>query len=319
MKFYSTKINNMKKILSTLFALFLALVVSAQMPETINYQAVARNNSGQALANQTIKTRLSIIRGATTLYSETRTVTTNALGLFNVQIGSSGATATSGDFTSIYWLNNTPAITLKVELDVNNSGVFTEMGNQTLATVPYAFAAKKSIDAVNLGGRYVDNSIVPNDGDVMRWSVAENAWKPASATMPTVTNIAGQIGAIAPSAQWAFISNGYATITITKPTILVAGGTAILGHSTTGQLANDVSLMPAYQLISTPTPGTITIFNPGNFPSGPVSTTKTSISITSSTLINVPGTYKVGFAVRNNTQIPINNNDWVSGYVMVYQ
>ena len=318
MKFYSTKINNMKKILSTLFALFLALVVSAQMPETINYQAVARNNSGQALANQTIKTRLSIIRGATTLYSETRTVTTNALGLFNVQIGSSGATATSGDFTSIYWLNNTPAITLKVELDVNNSGVFTEMGNQTLATVPYAFAAKKSIDAVNLGGRYVDNSIVPNDGDVMRWNVAENAWKPASATMPTVTNIAGQIGAIAPSAQWAFISGSSITITITKPTVLVASGTAVLAHSTTGQLAQSVSLMPAYQFLSG-SGGLVTPFNPGNFPETPISTSRQGFSASSSTTLVSPGTYKVGFAVRNNTAITLNNNEWLTGFVMIYQ
>jgi hypothetical protein len=317
------KIFIMKKILATLSFVLIAVIAIAQVPEAINYQAVARNNSGQALANQSIKVRLSIQRGATTLYSETRTVTTNALGLFNVQIGSSGATTTIGSFTSIYWLNNTPANMLKVELDVNNSGVFTEMGTQTLATVPYAFAAKNAVDAVNLGGRYVDASITPNDGDVMRWSASDNAWKPATVSLPTVTNLHGLIGSIAPSAQWAFLTtngNNNLTITITKPTTLVASGTTTLGHSTTGQVANDVSFMPAYQRMENGVPaGVITIFNPGNFPSGPITTSKTVVPTASSVTLTTPGTYRIGFAVRNNTTITLNNNDWLSGYVMVLQ
>lgn len=313
----------MKKILPTLCFIFIAAMTMAQMPNTINYQAVARNNSGQALANQNIKVRLSILRGANGLYSETRNVTTNALGLFNIQIGSSGATSTTGDFNNIYWLNNTPAITLKVELDVNNSGVFTEMGNQTLASVPYAYAAKNSIDAVNLGGRYVDASIVPNDGDVMRWSAAENSWKPATVALPTVTTLQGLTGSIAPSAQWAFISTGgnnSLIITITKPTTLVASGTASLGHSTTGQVAADVSFMPAYQTLVNGVPtGSITLFNPGNFPAAPITTSRTVVPTANSVTITTPGTYRIGFAVRNNTSITLNNNDWFSGYIMVLQ
>lgn len=124
---------------------FLSMVLSliiagamAQMPKAINYQAVARNAQGQALTNQTIKVRLSIVSSASgnpTLYSETRSVTTNALGLFNVQIGSAGAIATTGNFSTINWVNNTSATkSLKVELDVNNSGVFTDMGSQSLVT-----------------------------------------------------------------------------------------------------------------------------------------------------------------------------------------
>lgn len=313
----------MKKLHALLIALFFTTWVAAQVANTINYQAVARNNSGQALANQSIKVRLSILRGPNSLYSETRTVTTNTLGLFNVQIGSSGASTTSGDFNNIYWLNNTPALTLKVELDVNNSGVFTEMGNQTLASVPYAYAAKNSIDAVNLGGRYVDASITPNEGDVMRWSTTDNAWKPATVGLPAVTTLQGLIGSIAPNAQWVFINtngNNNLTITITKPTTLVASGTAVLGHSTTGQVATDVSFMPAWQSVVNGVPtGAITLFNPGNFPAGPITTSKTVVPTANSVTLTTPGTYRIGFAVRNNTAISLNNNDWLSGYVMVLQ
>ena len=74
----------------TFIFLFLVLVftnsVDAQIPNVLNYQAVARNNAGAALSNQTINVRLTLLRNSVSLYSETRQVTTNLLGLFNVQI-----------------------------------------------------------------------------------------------------------------------------------------------------------------------------------------------------------------------------------------
>lgn len=316
----------MKKTNFLLILMILVSAVYAQVPDAINYQAVARNSSGQALANQSIKVRLSLLRDATTLYSETRSVTTNALGLFNVQIGSSGATATTGNFNTIYWLNNTPAIMLKVELDVNSSGVFTEMGTQTLATVPYAFASKKSIDAVNLGGRYVDDVTVPNNGDVMKWSAADNRWKPGTvdpaSSTPTIVNLGGYIGNIPASASWVFMassqSSASTTITVTKPTTIVASATAILGHTSAGLIAGSVSIMPAYQLTSGGG-GAVTVFYPGNFPEANIANLKIPFSTSSSVTITIPGTYKIGFAVRNNSGITLNNNDWVSGYIMIYQ
>ena len=62
-------------------ALLISLTGIAQVSESINYQAVARNNAGAALANQTIKVRFTISRNAVSQYSETRQVTTNVLGL----------------------------------------------------------------------------------------------------------------------------------------------------------------------------------------------------------------------------------------------
>jgi hypothetical protein len=101
---------------------------------------------------------------------------------------------------------------------------------------------------------------------------------------------------------------------------VVASGTAALGHSTTGQVASDVSFMPAYQYVVNGVPtGVITLFNPGNFPAAPLTTSKIVVPTASSVTLTTPGTYRIGFAVRNNTSITLNNNDWLSGYVMVLQ
>ena len=119
----------MKKFLPLLIFCLLSSILMAQMPKVINYQAVARNSSGQPLANQTIGVRLSVVNtlaGNASLYSETRTVTTNSLGLFNIQFGAPGANAVTGNFNSVGWVNNTSSSkALKVELDINNSGTIT--------------------------------------------------------------------------------------------------------------------------------------------------------------------------------------------------
>ena len=134
----------MKTTIQTLLFLFLTCSLYAQVPESLNYQAVARNNAGVALVNQTIKVRMTLLRNNVSLYSETRQVTTNLLGLFNIQIGSAGALTTTGDITEISWLPNTPnAIMLKVEIDLNNTNVFTDMGTQPFNTVPFAFLGPK--------------------------------------------------------------------------------------------------------------------------------------------------------------------------------
>ncbi|QEC45120.1 C1q-like domain-containing protein [Pseudobacter ginsenosidimutans] len=167
----------MKQLSLILVFVFSILLAQAQMPKAINYQAVARNSSGQAIANQAIKVRLSIVNSAAgnaVIYSETRSVTTNSLGLFNLQIGSAGAVATTGSFTAINWLNNTTTVeNLKVELDINNNNSFVDMGVQALVTVPYAFAADQAVNAINIGGHYVDTN-TPNTGDILRWN--GSAW-----------------------------------------------------------------------------------------------------------------------------------------------
>ena len=77
----------------TLFfiALFLGMAVSAQTPQSFRYQAVARDNSGNVLANQAVSFRISMLGGSisgSVSYSETHTgLTTNAFGLVELEIG----------------------------------------------------------------------------------------------------------------------------------------------------------------------------------------------------------------------------------------
>ena len=99
----------MKKLFLLFPYLFFLIAANAQMPKTINYQAVARNAAGQPLTSKTMKVRLSILKTASnSIYSETRTITTNVSGLFNIEIGSTGALSTTGNFKTINWTKGNP-------------------------------------------------------------------------------------------------------------------------------------------------------------------------------------------------------------------
>ena len=95
----------MKKTLLNLIVLFLVTTSAiAQAPGIFNYQAVARNSVGNALSNKNIGVKITVHDGSATgptVYSETRTLTTNPFGLFNAQIGSPGATNVSGTIAGV--------------------------------------------------------------------------------------------------------------------------------------------------------------------------------------------------------------------------
>ena len=80
-----------------------ALFLSAQVPNSFNYQAVLRD-SGVIISNQNVGIQISLIQGSptgTTIYSETFSETTSDLGLINVQVGTG---TSSDDFTQIDWV-----------------------------------------------------------------------------------------------------------------------------------------------------------------------------------------------------------------------
>lgn len=314
----------MKKIISTICSLIIVLAVSAQVPDVMNYQAVARNNAGVALANQTIKVRLTINKNAVPQYSETRQVTTNALGLFNVQIGSAGALSTTGSFSGINWQDNAaPGYVLKVELDISNSNVFTDMGSQALVTVPYSFATKKADQAtetVNIAGRPLDVVTVPAAGSRLSWNGTN--WTPvkkdvvilSSGSVPTTA--AGGSGA-----PWGFANpSGVATVTVTGTETIVAALTASFGHLNAGVLV-PVSVSVCYQNTAG---GSVTPFYPLFYSDTQISSTgdnlpKNSIILTASGAITLPaGTYKIGFGIRNyHTTQSLNNNQSQNGFIEV--
>jgi uncharacterized protein YjbI with pentapeptide repeats len=115
------------------------MITIGQAPNLLNYQGVARNSVGNVLPNKDIKLRLSIRDGSAAgpiVYTETRTVTTNPVGLFNVQVGSGGATNITGTIGGINW--GTGAKYMQVEVDPNNGNSFVSIGTNQLLSVPYA-------------------------------------------------------------------------------------------------------------------------------------------------------------------------------------
>jgi len=131
------------KLLLLSFYLIAAFNLSAQVPNAFSYQGVARNNTGQPLANQAISIRASILNTSATgtiVYEETHTATTNSFGLFTLSIGSGNAI--TGTFVAIDWSINTKF--LKIEMDATGGNNYTLAGTTQLLSVPYAQFAKNT-------------------------------------------------------------------------------------------------------------------------------------------------------------------------------
>lgn len=128
-----------------LFIILLMAAVSpamAQVPAKFNYQGIARNAQGKGIANSPVSIRINILDGGSSspsVYSETRAVTTNQLGLFTLAIGSAGAQSSTGNFGSINW--GTGQKYIKVEIDPLGGNSFVALGTTELLSVPYALYA----------------------------------------------------------------------------------------------------------------------------------------------------------------------------------
>ena len=80
----------MKKFLTVTAALFMGVVLFAQSPQRLSYQAVIRNAAGKLIQSSNVGMRVSILQGSATgtaVYTETFTAMTNANGLITLQIG----------------------------------------------------------------------------------------------------------------------------------------------------------------------------------------------------------------------------------------
>lgn len=114
----------------------------AQVPQGMKYQAVARDASGNVLANTLVSFRISILGGSATgtaVYRETHAgKSTNGYGLVDLVVGQ--GTPVTGSFLSVDW--STGAYFLKVEMDPAGGSAYQEMGVSPLMSVPYALFAK---------------------------------------------------------------------------------------------------------------------------------------------------------------------------------
>ena len=132
------------------FGLYLFSANGQYYPGGINYQAIARDNSGNEFKNKLIDVRVSVISGnpeGDVEYAETHSVTTDGFGLFNFVIGQGSLFAgKKSALAEVNW-GLAPHF-LKVEVDFTGNGNYLDMTPLPLQAVPYALHAGTAANAM---------------------------------------------------------------------------------------------------------------------------------------------------------------------------
>ncbi|MFO8067245.1 MAG: hypothetical protein R6U11_06655 [Bacteroidales bacterium] len=131
------KLNKISFLLLVVLSLS-TISLLADVPQKINYQAIARDASGNLLADEYVDITLSILQGTAegpAVCIENYDLTTNEFGLVNLQIGSDNPV----DFAAINWAEG--PYFLKVEI---NDVV---LGTSELVTVPYSLYSETAANA----------------------------------------------------------------------------------------------------------------------------------------------------------------------------
>lgn len=148
-----------KTFILSICILMACLNAKAQSPQSIPYQAVARDSLGTPIPNQHMNLRLSIrdgSSGGTVVYRETDSVTTDDLGLFTVNIGL--GTVVSGAFSSIAW--NSGSKYLQVEIDPTGGTSYVDVGASQMMSVPFALYSLNSKQYIYTNGVAVTSDTV---------------------------------------------------------------------------------------------------------------------------------------------------------------
>lgn len=197
-------------------------------PESISYQGVARDASGNILSNQPIGIQFLIHQGSlsgTVVFYETHSTSTNAVGIFTLAIGS----VNTSTFQSIPW-NNGPYF-LEVLMDPTGGSSYTSIGTQQLLSVPYALYAKSSYTAAGSFSSaisYSTNNAPP---------ISINSSTSANSTTLTFTQGSNSSSVVInyPSSNITMVPSGIASVTpnsgttftvdVPPPTLNVTSGT----------------------------------------------------------------------------------------------
>jgi len=306
---------NTKIFIKSCILFLLATLVNAQTspPELISYQGIARDASGDPLANQLIGIQLKIHQGAANgpvAFTETHAVTTNSLGLFSLQIGSNNPSA----FQSIPW-NNGPYF-LEVLMDPNGGSAYTSIGTQQLLSVPYALYSKSSYSSTIAFGSYTTQNAPPisissNTSATSTTLTLTQGSNTSSVQIDfppppsiSITSASPSIVSVSPSSGNAFTisatppsftsSNGITNITGTYPnyTVTTTPSLSISGNNLSISGGNTVVL---------PTAPTPTIIGQGIANVSPVSGNSFTIDVPSPTLNIIQSPGQATFSLSQGT------------------
>lgn len=304
--------------------LFAAVQIFTQTPQFINFQAVARDNSGNPKPNQSVSVFFNIKNASnTSIYQEIQSATTDACGMFNLKIGNGNGAPIA--FNQIDW--STGAKTLEVKID----GVL--IGNQEMVSVPYAlYAEKTKITAGN--GISVSGNTVTNAAPDQPVSIAGSGGTSVTGTYPNFTinsntpptltagngvSISGNtVTNTAPDQPVSITGSGATTVTgtypnftinSTNPPAIVAGsGISISGNtiSNTGDLSNTneiQTLSIAGNQLSISNSNMVTL------PSAPNFTAGAGISISGNTITNTAPSNIITVNTSNMNSITPNDGN----------
>lgn len=211
----------MKYIFLAIGLLMSSIGLFAQAPQAFKYQAVARDNSGNLIANQSVGFRISILQNSPTgspVYSETHTVASNNLGLVNLDLGAGNPV--SGTFSNINW--GTGNYFVKVELDVAGGSNYLLMGTTQLLSVPYALHAQSATSIANDS----DAQTLSINGTTLSISNGNSVSLPTGSTAYTAgtgISINGNvISNTAPNQQISLTGNGATSVSGTYPNFVIS-------------------------------------------------------------------------------------------------
>lgn len=147
------------KHLYTLIFIIISLLVQAQAPQEFKYQAILRDAEGNIKSNEEINVVVDILEGSadgSIIFSEMHSITTQANGLINLNIGSVSS------LENIEWSTNNYFIQITIEDEI--------LGVSQLLSVPYAIHANTADnfegtiteDQISNLGNYLTTETDPN-------------------------------------------------------------------------------------------------------------------------------------------------------------
>lgn len=148
-----------KRIVLLLFVHCLVLLNTTigQVPNAINFMAVAKLSDGTLVKDQSVTVMVQLFQENFNFplrYSETHDVITNNVGHFNFKIGTGDIV--NGNFDSIKWEYGN--VMLQLEIDIKGGSSFIPLGAAELLSVPYALYSQSSNSLVSSSDILIDAS-----------------------------------------------------------------------------------------------------------------------------------------------------------------
>ena len=157
----------MKKLTLFLATILCACLAIAQVPQTMNFQALIRNAENEVVTNQQVDVEVRVLNASqTAVYVETHSVTTSSGGVATMEIGA--GTPVSGSFAAIDWAAGRYYLETRIQLP-DGSDALTDVS--PLLSVPYSlYAAKAGEVDIDLS-EYAKKSDIPDAVDLSDYAL----------------------------------------------------------------------------------------------------------------------------------------------------